>query len=256
MSPAAMSILKALVLPPASPLLLCLLGALLWRARPRLGKGLVTLGIVLLAGLSMPVVGTALLASVEAQPPLTEERMDATVGAIVILGSGLRLGTPDFGGDAIGGATLERVRYGAWLRRKTGLPILVSGGKPQRTEQSEAWHMKRALEGEFGVPVRWAEEASLNTWENALMSARILQPAGIDRVYLVTNAAHMARARQVFEAAGLAVVPAPTGYRATTSAALQVTDFLPRAGGLSRSRDALHEILGRQWYRVRDLLGG
>jgi hypothetical protein len=34
----------------------------------------------------------------------------------------------EYGGDTLGRLTLERVRYGARVAKKTGLPVLVAGG--------------------------------------------------------------------------------------------------------------------------------
>ena len=55
--------------------------------------------------------------------------------------------------------------------------------------------MKQVLEREFQVPVTWVEETSRNTLENARGSFQVLGAAGIRRVYLVTHAWHMPRAR-------------------------------------------------------------
>ena len=48
--------------------------------------------------------------------------------AIVVLGGGLYFDTPEYGGDTVGGSTLERLRYAATIARKTNLPVLVTGG--------------------------------------------------------------------------------------------------------------------------------
>jgi uncharacterized SAM-binding protein YcdF (DUF218 family) len=78
---------------------------------------------------------------------------------------------------------------------------------------------------------------------------RLLKPAGIERVYLVTHAWHMPRARLAFERAGFAVIPAPTGF--TTRFELTILDFLPKAEALSDSTRFCHEILSIAWYYVR-----
>ena len=46
----------------------------------------------------------------------------------MILGGGLRRSAPEYGGDTLGRLTLERLRYGAMLAKRTGLPVMVSGG--------------------------------------------------------------------------------------------------------------------------------
>lgn len=82
--------------------------------------------------------------------------------AIVILGGGVRRHAPEFGGETLGRLTLERVRYGARVARETRLPLLVTGGA-LFGGSTEAALMKRALEEEFNVAVRWTEERSRDT---------------------------------------------------------------------------------------------
>ena len=55
--------------------------------------------------------------------------------------------------------------------RQTGLPILATGGSVMGNTVPEAVLMKEALELEYGVKVRWVEDRSRNTLENALYSA-------------------------------------------------------------------------------------
>ncbi len=74
--------------------------------------------------------------------------------------------------------------------------------------------MRDALEGEFGVAVRWAEDRSRNTHENAVRSAEILRAAGIHRVVLVGARFDMPRATAEFAAQGIETIKAPTGIPA------------------------------------------
>jgi uncharacterized SAM-binding protein YcdF (DUF218 family) len=107
------------------------------------------------------------------------------------------------------------------------------------------------LENELNVPVRWLEERSRNTAENASYSAEILRNENIAAVVLVTHAAHMPRAVDAFEKHGVEVYAAPTGRRTGHRGTASVQNWLPSSGALDRSRIALHEILGRIWYRIR-----
>ena len=109
--------------------------------------------------------------------------------------------------------------------------------------------MRIALEQDFRVPVRWTEEASDNTFENARNSFRILQQAGIRRIYLVTHAWHMPRAAMTFRRAGFDVIEAPTAF--TTRYRTDLLAFLPQANALYDSRIFIHEIIGMLWYRVK-----
>jgi len=102
--------------------------------------------------------------------------------------------------------------------------------------------MRDALERDFGVKVRWVEDRSYDTAQNASKSAPILARAGIDRVLLVSHAMHLRRARDAFERHGLEVIPAPTAYFGRTEFTL--LHLLPSAGALRNSYFVLHEALG------------
>src|SRR6202042_2404125 len=99
---------------------------------------------------------------------------------------------------------------GAALHRKTGLPILVTGGIVQPDRPAVGTLMAASLSEDFQVPVAWVEDASVDTWENALLSAGILQTHHIRSVYLVTHGWHMRRAVMAFRHAGLVVTASPT----------------------------------------------
>ena len=240
------SLLKALVLPPTGLLLLALVGLGLQLRHPRIGRAMAWASVSLLLLLSMPVVSLLLQRSVYASPPLDLERAK-TAQAIVILGGGTRRNAAEYGGDTLGRLTLERVRYGAHVARLTGLPVLVSGGAPLGGE-SEAKLMRESLEGEFGVPVRWAEDRSRDTHENALRSAEILRSAGIQRVVLVGHSFDMPRAAAEFADQGIETVAAPTGIPAGNFR--EPLSFMPSIGGLEGSYYALYEILGGVVFRL------
>jgi uncharacterized SAM-binding protein YcdF (DUF218 family) len=226
---------RTLILPPASPLILAVVGLLLMSRHRRLGVAFVVIGVGSLWGCSMPVVSDMLTYFAERYPPLDPSKpVDAQ--AIVILGGGGVRRAPEFGGWATEGDALERVTYGAFLARRTGLPILVSG------TSEEAQGMSATLARDLAVPVRWAENHSRDTFENARFSARILRADGIHRILLVTSSPHEWRAAREFAGAGLEVVPAPVG--GDTPRQYGVVDFVPTAHGLHRSHDALYELIG------------
>jgi uncharacterized SAM-binding protein YcdF (DUF218 family) len=233
------SLFKALVLPPTGPVLLAAIGLALQRRHPRAGRALAAGGLLLLLILSMPVVAMFLLRFVDASPPLDLERARAAQ-AIVILGGGTRHHAAEYGGDTLGRLTLERVRYGARVARLTGLPVLVSGGAPSGGE-SEAKLMQEALQQEFGVTVRWVEDRSRNTHENAIRSAEILRLAGIQRVVLVGHSFDMPRAAAEFADEGMEVIRAPTGI---PDRDFDAKALVPNVAGLEGSYYALYEVFG------------
>ncbi len=94
------------------------------------------------------------------------------------------------------------------------------------------------------------ETDSRNTYENAKVSSDILRAEGIQAVYLVTHAWHMPRALEAFHQAGITAIPRPTGWT-DAGPGIAVSDFLPYSGALRNSAYAMHEWIGRLWYRIR-----
>jgi len=245
--------IAAFLLPPLSLLLLLALGIFLLYRRNKLAKILILAAFGLLWIASTPYFAEGALHLLEAQTtPLNISRPDGqpqAADAIVILGGGTYFRAPEYANqDTISYLTLVRLRYGAKLQRETGKPILVTGGKPLGNSVSEAQQMRMSLEQDFHVPVRWTEDESDNTFENAYHSFRILQQAGIRRIYLVTHAWHMPRAAAVFRRAGFEVIEAPTAF--TTRYRTDLLTFLPRAESLRDSKIFIHEVIGLLWYRV------
>jgi uncharacterized SAM-binding protein YcdF (DUF218 family) len=183
------------------------------------------------------------------EAPYSDPTADRSAGAIVVLGGGSYARAPEYGGaDTVSSATLERLRYAAHLHKLTGKPVLVTGGNPAGLETNEAEQMRIALH-EFGVTTRWLEAGSNNTFENARLTYKLLKPAGIDSVYLVTHAWHMPRSKMAFEKSGMRVVPASMHYGGRHP--LRTLDFVPNAGALKNSALFFQEIVGIAWYHLR-----
>jgi uncharacterized SAM-binding protein YcdF (DUF218 family) len=233
------ALVKALVLPPAGPMLVAMAGLLLSRRAPRAGRALAWTGAVSLVLLCLPLVAGLLARPFDAPPVDLAEAKRAQ--AIVILGGGTRRRAPEYGGDTMARLTAERVRYGARVARQTGLPVLVTGGSLPDVQTSEAAIMREVLESEYGVAVRWAEDRSRNTFENARFSVPLLKADGVSTIVLVAHATDMPRARAEFAAAGLESIAAPTGL--ISHGRLVPMDFVPSAAALQASHDALYELL-------------
>jgi len=248
-------IFTAIILPPGINLFLALTGLAIMRRARGLAVLLFVTAFATLYLFSMPKFSDVLFEAVESYPSrLPGSAFAEDAGAIVVLGGGRNSHAPEYGGETVSFPSLVRLRYAARLQRETGLPLLVSGGKVYGLEPtSEAALIKEVLEDDLKVPVRWLEERSRTTAENARYSAEILRGEHITAIILVTEAAHMLRAVQVFENQGLQVYAAPTGRRSgpRTGASPGILAWLPSSSALDRSRIALHEFLGRLWYAIR-----
>ncbi len=245
------NVIAAFLLPPLSLLIILMVGLMIHYRHPKAAQRVFMTTFLLLWLASTPFIAEDALHILEAQTtPLTTHPSDA--GAIVILGGGTYFNAPEYGGhDTSSEATLVRLRYGARLHHETTQPILTTGGNPAGNLVSEAQQMRDALENDFKVPVRWTEDTSNNTLDNAQNSFRILHKHNIRKIYLVTHAWHMARAASIFRKAGFDVIEAPTAF--TTRHQLDLLAFLPDANALRNSKIFVHEVIGLLWYYAKGI---
>ncbi|HEC12636.1 MAG TPA: YdcF family protein [Acidiferrobacteraceae bacterium] len=241
-----------LLLPPGLSISLLVIGGFVMIRHRRAGMSINLSALLLLYIFSMPVTGKALLSSLERYEALVVDPATTQPGAIVVLGGGYYPKAPEYGGqDTVSGSALERLRYAARLHRQTGIPILLSGGQVfSGDSEPESVVAARALKEDFGITSRWVESRSRNTRENARFSKEVLDPLGVDRIYLVTHAWHMWRGVSEFRKMGFLVIPAPTLFITDSAADRTLLAYLPSAGGLHASAAACHEYLGRLWYAL------
>ena len=221
-----------------------------------LGRGLVVAilclsGIVL--GLSTPLAARILFDELQIYPPLAASQLSEIAAgpptAIVVLAAGRRT-APEFAEidkETLDSLSLERVRYAAYLARKTSLPVLVSGGLPP---VPLAILMAETLSNDYGVQAKWLETRSTSTAENAIFSSEILRRVGVGRIILVTHAWHMKRAVAAFSANGMAVRPAPTAFYFAGRAGFW-SAITPSFATLHMASYGIHEAVGGLWYKLR-----
>ena len=246
------------LIPPNLFILLTAVGLVLAWRWTRLGLIVATVGGALLYLASMPVVADYLIGYVKdlaTEVPILPS--DAPPGAIIVLSADYRRSDTPGQAYTAGPLTLERLAAAAREERRLGLPVLVSGGRPGGIDKSLASIMSTVLQEDFRVPVRWREDRSLNTFENAAFSAEILRRAGVPSALLIVQCRDMARALWSFYAVGYPVTPAicspqqATGQRRNEDEAesLSVSFFFPQVPSLLTSYRALHELIGLWWYR-------
>jgi uncharacterized SAM-binding protein YcdF (DUF218 family) len=244
---------SALLLPPLPFLLLVLVGARLMFRRRLLAWLLVLLGCTGIWLMCTVAAGKLLVNGLLKPPPALgvdqiAELKKSPKTAIMVLGGGRKLLAPEYGISTLHWRSIERLRYGLWLSRETGLPVAYSGGVGLGAEAglTEAEIAGRIAEREFGRPLRWQEAESRDTRENALRSVALLRGQGIERVVVVTHDNHMPRAMRNFERAvamsNVRLVAAPLGGEGTGR--IKAVDWLPSRHGFDMTSVGLHEWLG------------
>jgi len=250
-------LVSALLLPPVPLLAMMLLGARLVLPRRGLGWLVVLLGAALL-WLSSTTGTGRMLAQALLKPPaaLTSARVAEIKAqvqarqpiAIVVLGGGMQPLAPEYGVSNLTATSVERLRYGLWLNRETSAPLAFSGGVGWGNPEGgmpEAQVAARIAAQEFGRPLKWVEDGSRDTRENAARTVALLKAAGIGHIVLTTHDWHVRRAVRAFEQAAqgtITIEPAPLGtLNLGNQGALA---WLPSNEGFAVVRNVLHEALG------------
>jgi uncharacterized SAM-binding protein YcdF (DUF218 family) len=248
-----------LVLPPV-PLFVVLLVAMHLAAKhPRASRFALLAGMVGLWTTSS--LGAAELASrmLLAQfDPLSRQRISELREAaslngrtgVVALGSGVQAFAPEYGGPKLTGESLARLLYAIRLGRELGAPVGFSGGigwagEPGPTEAEAA---QQAASLDFGMRLRWVEARSRDTRQNAVETVNLLLADDVQRIVIVTSAAHMQRSIAAFADAAanagtpdLILVPAPMNFTPRTRS--RVFDWLPSSEGFTHFRVVLREYI-------------
>jgi len=246
--------LSLLLYPLSQALLLGLLALLaLQLRRLRTAFWALTLGTSWLYLCSTALFADYLMGILE--DPFPPKALSATPQAdiIVLLGGAVR-GDVHMGTLGDLSQQADRLVHAVALQKAGKAPrVLVTGGA-EAGNRSEA-EIMRDLLVVMGVPAKaiLLEEASRNSYDNAVHTAAMLRQMGADRILLVTSAFHMRRSVAVFAAQGVTVIPAPTDYQRLAGHG-GPPRWLPAVSDLWQSTYALHEILGYWVYRYRGWL--
>ena len=238
-----------MAMPPASLILLMLLGVVVSGKRRTLGGALILSGLLLLYLLSLgPVAGLLLKPLESASRPLLKP--PAAVDAVVVPGGG-SVNLSWTGALPYPNAeTLTRLVKGVELAKKLRIPLVLTGGngEPFATTLNDADVMAEAAYA-MGMPRSQVivENRSRNTLENSHAVRKLLKG---NRIILATSAYYMKRAVAMFTKRGFTVIPAPTYFQYQIGK-IGPASFIPSAGAFAASSQALAEWLSRAWWGLR-----
>jgi len=210
----------------------------------------VLLGVVVWSWVfSTPAFAHAIALRLERAYPRVTDPAPSGDSLIVVLASGFSIRIDGEWQTRLDAAGWERTHAAIALWRRTGGQLLFVGQPGAKGKPSVATVMAEIAIAS-GVPrsAVHTENASRNTHENIAFSReRIASHRG--KVWLVTSAMHMPRAMAVVRKMGLELTPYPCDYRATT--ARPWYGWIPNAGAPAVFSDALHEVIGLVYYRLR-----
>jgi uncharacterized SAM-binding protein YcdF (DUF218 family) len=252
-------LIPQLIYPLAFCLWLAIISGLLvfWRKKLAVAILFVSMGILWMS--SMPAFSSYLIASLERSFLPIPVAESPSADAIVILGG--CIGAADYPRvDVDLSDAADRVLHATRLYRSGKSPIVIATGgtiKWRGSKTPEADSISRLLQ-EWGVPAHAIimEPGSLNTYQNALNTKRLLDRRGLKSILLVTSAIHMKRALATFRSAGINAIPSPTDYGVVDREEVTIIDFLPDAGALAGTTQAIKEYMGLVVYRWRGWIKG
>jgi uncharacterized SAM-binding protein YcdF (DUF218 family) len=255
-----MSILLDKIVPvfayPAGFAVLSVLACLLflawgWR---RTGLTLLVCGTLYMWLAATPVVAAFLASSLERQYPVVPMQNLPAADVIVVLGGSINAPTsanpnPDMK------ESIDRVIHAARLFRAGLAPrIIASGGQlfPHPDRAPEAEYAAQML-GQLGVGEAsiLQEGSARNTYENGVLTARLMADNSLETALLVTSAWHMPRAAAVFRRAGVRFTPVATDTLSSSIDTGFPFGYLPSAEALMQSTLCLKEWIGLAVYRLR-----
>lgn len=232
---------------------LLLLSLLVLRRWPRAGRRLVGTALAVLVLMAWKPLPEAIIRQLESRYPemAPNAKLEGYAG-VVVLGGATESGRTQMAHvqPMLNDAAERMTGTVAVLRANPQLRVLFTGGEGalMGVGQSEAERAKMFFDslGLSGPQVQY-ESASRNTYENAVLTAKLPGVDPTHRWLLVTSAWHMPRSMATFAKAGWNVTAYPVDFR--TGADSDWLDF-SMAGGAVEWQLALHELVGLLAYKL------
>ena len=209
------------------------------------------LGIVILIFCSLPIISNKTVVYLQKDYSLQDISIVNKADAIVVLSgmvSAIKTGDTfkyEFGGG------VDRILSGMDLFKNNKAPLLIltRGKLPWQLGIPEGEYLKK-FAIKFGIPEEniLLTENVQNTDQEAKAIKKLLNTNDV-QVILVTSAFHMPRAKKVFEAANIKVIPFAVDFK--SSKKITLIDFIPSASGLSTTSRFVKEMIGRFYYYLK-----
>ena len=215
-------------------------------------KKISLLGLLILIFCSLPIISNKLIFYLEKDYSLQNIKDIAKSDAIVVL-SGMisTIKTKEKLSYEFNGS-IDRIFSGMNLFKENKAPLLIltNGKLPWSVGIPEGEYLKD-FSIKYGIP----EDKILltdnvqNTDQEAKAVAKLLNTNKATTI-LVTSAFHMPRAKKVFEAANIKVIPFAVDFK-TQIKKITIIDFIPSADSLKDTSFFFREMIGRLYYNLK-----
>ncbi len=148
----------------------------------------------------------------------------------------------------------------AFDRILTGIELIKAGKANQLFVGGGMYRLNDGRKSEFSVIEPWIKRWDLtdvpigtlgdagNTYGETQAVKKLMDENGWSKIFLVTTAWHMPRARAVFESSGVRVIPVGCDFKSITQGTLKV---FPSSGRLDSLQVFLTEKVGWMYYRSK-----
>ena len=214
-------------------------------------KKISIIGIVILIFCSLPIISNKTNVYLQKDYSLQETSSINKADAIVVLSgmvSAIKTGNKfkyEFGGG------VDRILSGMDLFKDNKAPLLIltRGKLPWQLGIPEGEYL-REFAIKFGIPEKsiLLTDNVQNTDEEAKSVKRLLKKNDTE-IILVTSAFHMPRAKKIFEAANIKVIPFAVDF--SSSRKITLMDFIPSASGLYVTSNFVKRMIGRAYYSLK-----
>ncbi|MDA7825386.1 YdcF family protein [Candidatus Pelagibacter sp.] len=215
-------------------------------------KKITLFGVVILIFCSLPIISNKLIHYLQKDYTLQDASTINNADAIVVLSGMLKTIKVDDKLKYEFADGVDRILSGIDLFRnnKASLLILTKGQVPWSLGIPEGEYLKE-FAIKFGVPKKsiLLTENVQNTDQEAKSVKKLLNSNNV-KVILVTSAFHMPRAKKVFEASNIKVVPFAVDF-INSHQKLTFMSFIPSADALKGTSLFVREMIGRLYYNLK-----
>ena len=210
------------------------------------------LGVGILIFCSLPIISTKLISYLEKDHvPQNISNVDKA-DAIVVLSGMLKIIKVDDELKYEFRDEVDRILSGIDLFKNNKAPLLIltKGKYPWVVGVPEGEYLKD-FAIKFGVPKEsiLLTEIVQDTAQEAKSVKKLLN-SNEAKIILVTSAFHMPRAKKVFEAFNINVIPFAVDY-ISSGQKINFIHFIPSAGSLSTTSFGVRELIGRLYYSLK-----
>jgi uncharacterized SAM-binding protein YcdF (DUF218 family) len=215
-------------------------------------KKITLFGVVILIFCSLPIISNKLIHYLQKDYTLQDASTINNADAIVVLSGMLKTIKVDDKLKYEFGDGVDRILSGIDLfkNNKASLLILTKGQVPWSLGIPEGEYLKE-FAIKFGVPKKsiLLTENVQNTDQEAKSVKKLLN-SNDAKVILITSAFHMPRAKKVFEASNIKVIPFAVDF-INSHQKLTFMSFIPSADALKGTSLFVREMIGRLYYNLK-----